>query len=133
MAVLCSTAIAVAETYSGTTGDSTRSLDKDEGTPVIICSAAGDGGGVFMEDESESDDTSTGIEDIDVQLSTINADGQAIVITSASQQNAEVYSLNGQVIAKQSVAAGTTTIDIPQGGIYIVALTDGTKAKVLVK
>ena len=64
---------------------------------------------------------------------TIRAIGNTIVITTKTTQTAQVYSLAGQLLVKQAVAAGETTIGMPTGGVYVVALADGTKAKVLVK
>ena len=65
--------------------------------------------------------------------SAIRAIGNTIVITTETAQTAQVYSLAGQLIVKQAVAAGETSIGMPTGGVYVVALNDGTRAKVIVK
>ena len=65
--------------------------------------------------------------------SAIRAIGNTIVITTEVAQTAQVYSLAGQLVVKQAVSAGETSIGMPAGGVYVVALNDGTRAKVLVK
>ena len=76
---------------------------------------------------------STDISSIAASTSAISTAGSAIVITTETAQTAQVYSLAGQFIVKQVVAAGETTIGMPTGGVYVVVLDDGTKAKVSVK
>ena len=79
------------------------------------------------------DTSGNAISSVTASTSAIHAIGNTIVITTEAAQTAQVYSLSGQLIVKQAVAAGETTIGMPTGGVYVVALTDGTKAKVLVK
>ena len=76
---------------------------------------------------------STDITSVAASTSAISTTGSAIVITTETAQTAQVYSLAGQLIVKQAVAAGETSIGIPVGGVYVVVLDDGTKAKILVK
>ena len=76
---------------------------------------------------------STDITSVAASTSTIRTAGNTIVITTETAQTVQVYSLSGQLIVKQAVAAGETNIDLSAGGVYVVALADGTKAKVLVK
>ena len=79
------------------------------------------------------DTSGNAISSVAASTSAISAIGNTIVITTEAAQTAQVYSLAGQLIVKQAVSAGETSIDMPTGGVYIVALADGTKAKVLVK
>lgn len=76
---------------------------------------------------------STGISVNEKLNSAICSVDNAIVINTETAQTAQVYSLSGQLIVKQAIAAGETTIGIPTGGVYIVVLDEGTKAKVSVK
>ena len=73
------------------------------------------------------------ISSVTASTSAIRTAGSAIVITTEAAQTAQVYSLSGQLIVKQAVSAGETIIGMPTGGVYVVALNDGTRAKVLVK
>ena len=86
---------------------------------------------------AETDDSTTdgnAIETITIaSTSAIRAIGSTIVITTETAQTAQVYSLSGQLVTKRAVSAGETSIGMSAGGIYIVALNDGTRAKVLVK
>ena len=79
------------------------------------------------------DTSGNAISSVTASTSAIRAIGNTIVITTETAQTAQVYSLAGQLIVKQAVAAGETSIGMPTGGVYVVALNDGTKAKVLVK
>ena len=86
---------------------------------------------------AETDDSTTdgnAIETIAIaSTSAIRAAGSAIIITTETAQTALVYNLSGQLVTKRAVSAGETNIGMSAGGIYIVALNDGTRAKVLVK
>ena len=86
---------------------------------------------IFSDDDAGDDNTAVNI--ATASTSAIRTAGSAIVITTETAQTAQVYSLSGQLLVKQAVAAGETSIGMPTGGVYIVALADGTKAKVLVK
>ena len=88
---------------------------------------------ISADDEPEEETYSNAISSATASISTIRAAGSAIVITTETAQTAQVYSLAGQLLVKQTVAAGETTIGMSTGGIYVVALNDGTRAKVLVK
>ena len=79
------------------------------------------------------DTSGNAITSVAASTSAIRTAGNTIIITTETAQTAQVYSLAGQLIVKQAVAAGETTIGMPAGGVYVVALNDGTKAKVLVK
>ena len=79
------------------------------------------------------DTSGNAIEDIAAEASTIRTVGNTIVITTETAQTAQIYSLAGQLIVKQVVTAGETCIGMPAGGVYVVALADGTRAKVIVK
>ena len=89
---------------------------------------------IFSDDsDDDTGDDNTAVNIATASTSAIRAIGNTIVITTETAQTAQVYSLNGQLIVKQAVTAGETSIDMPTGGVYVVALADGTKAKVLVK
>ena len=79
------------------------------------------------------DTSGNAISSVTASTSAIRAIGNTIVITTETAQMAQVYSLARQLIVKQAVAAGETSIGMPTGGVYVVALADGTKVKVLVK
>ena len=79
------------------------------------------------------DTSGNAITSVTASTSAIRAIGNTIVITTETAQTAQVYSLAGQLLVKQTVAAGETTIGMPTGGVYVVVLDDGTKAKILVK
>ena len=79
------------------------------------------------------DTSGNAISSVSASTSAIRTASSAIVITTETAQTAQVYSLAGQLLVKQVVAAGETSIGMPTGGLYVVALADGTKAKVLVK
>ena len=79
------------------------------------------------------DTSGNAISSVTASTSTIRTAGSAIVITTETAQTVQVYSLAGQLIVKQAVSAGETSIGMLTGGVYVVALNDGTKAKVLVK
>ena len=76
---------------------------------------------------------STGISVNEKLNSAIRSVDNAIVINTETAQTVQVYSLSGQLIVKQAVAVGETSIDLSTGGVYVVVLDDGTKAKVSVK
>ena len=86
---------------------------------------------------AETDDSTTdgnAIETVAIaSTSAIRAIGSAIVINTETAQTALVYNLSGQLVTKRAVSAGETNIGMSAGGIYIVALNDGTRTKVLVK
>ena len=88
---------------------------------------------ISADDEPEEETYSNAISSAAASTSTIRAIGNTIVITTETAQTAQVYSLAGQLLVKQTVAAGETSIGMPTGGVYVVALNDGTRAKVLVK
>ena len=89
---------------------------------------------IFSDDsDDDTGDDNTAVNIATAPTSAIRAIGNTIIITTETAQTAQVYSLNGQLIVKQAVAAGETTIGMPTGGVYVVTLADGTKAKVLVK
>ena len=73
------------------------------------------------------------ISDIAAEVSTIRTVGNTIVITSPARATAKVVSLSGTVIKEVIVYQGETQIQMAHGGVYIVLLSDGTKAKVLIK
>ena len=73
------------------------------------------------------------IKDIAAEASTIRTVGNTIVITSPTRATAKVVSLSGIVIKEVIVYQGETQIEMAHGGVYIVLLSDGTKAKVLIK
>ena len=79
------------------------------------------------------DTSGNAISSVTASTSAIRAIGNTIVITTETAQTAQVYSLAGQLIIKRAVSAGETSISMSTGGMYVVALADGTKAKVLVK
>ena len=85
----------------------------------------------IFNDDSDEDNTEVSI--VTASTSAVRAIGNTIVITTETAQTAQVYSLNGQLIVKQAVAVGETSIDLSTGGVYVVVLDDGTKAKVSVK
>ena len=84
-------------------------------------------------EEEEEEEENNAITSVAASTSAIHAAGSAIIITTETTQTAQVYSLSGQLVTKRAVSAGETTIGMPTGGVYVVALADGTKAKVLVK
>lgn len=88
---------------------------------------------ISASDEPEDDTSGNAIADIHASNSTIRAIDNAIAITTSIAQTAQVYSLAGQSLVKQAIAKGETIIEMPTSGVYVVVLTDGTKAKVLVK
>ena len=79
------------------------------------------------------DTSGNAIEDIAAEASTIRTVGNTIVITSPARATAKVVSLSGTVIKEVIVYQGETQIQMVHGGVYIVLLSDGTKAKVLIK
>ena len=89
----------------------------------------------YSADDSDDDasDDNNAINSISASTSAIRAIGNTIVITTEAAQTALVYNLSGQLIIKRAVTVGETSIGMPTGGVYVVTLADGTKAKVLVK
>ena len=73
------------------------------------------------------------ISDIAAEASTIRTVGNTIVITSPAHATAKIFSLSSTVIKEVIVYQGETQIQMAHGGVYIVLLSDGTKAKVLIK
>ena len=73
------------------------------------------------------------ISDIAAEASTIRTVGNTIVITSQARATAKVVSLSGIIIKEVLVYQGETQIQMAHDGVYIVLLSDGTKAKVLIK
>ena len=86
---------------------------------------------IFSDDDTGDDNTAVNI--ATASTSEIRAIGNAIVINTETAQTALVYNLSGQLVTKRAVSAGETSIGMSAGGVYVVALADGTKAKVLVK
>ena len=84
-------------------------------------------------EEEEEEEENNAITSVAASTSTIRTAGSTIVITTETAQTAQVYSLSGQLVTKRAVFAGETSIGMPTGGVYVVALADGTRAKVLVK
>ena len=59
------------------------------------------------------------------------ADGNLYVQTSESKE-LHVYTVTGQLLKQQTVAAGTTVVPLAQG-VYVITLDNGAKQKIVVK
>lgn len=65
--------------------------------------------------------------------SMIAASGSALRIATNKEQMLRVYGVNGRLVKAQSVPAGETSINGLPSGVYMVKLSDGTKASVGIK
>ena len=78
---------------------------------------------------------STGTDAIAIVTSSksrLYSEGRSIVVSGSSAGKVRVYSLTGRLVASQSLVNGETRIGSLQNGVYLVRLSDGTKAKVRV-
>ena len=70
-------------------------------------------------------DATTGIEDVSISEEySIGTSNGTITVTGVSG-TVSVYGMNGVKVAEATADGGTTLLDIPQRGIYIVKVSDG--------
>lgn len=69
--------------------------------------------------KTERADARTIIKDADIEVRTAP---QTIIITSAHQIQVKVYTILGQVVSNETVAAGTSQLNIGSHGVYIVKI-----------
>lgn len=64
---------------------------------------------------------------------TVYADGLTLHISAAQPEEISVYGVNGAKVASISVPEGNSTVNLPAAGLYLVAGSKGTVAKVLAR